>query len=108
MSRVGGIGRALTWPLRRLRRVRVRLGARLALSLSVAALVPMLLVAVLASGVLDLRGNGGGASSYGDEMAQALMGERYVRGAQRGTPSANCAASWRATPSPTGCVARRR
>ncbi len=52
MTRAGTIGRALTWPLRRLRRVRVRLGARLALSLSVAALVPMLLVAVLASGVV--------------------------------------------------------
>lgn len=48
--------------------------------------------------VLDLRGNGGGASSYGDEIAQALTGDRYVRGVQRGTASASCAASWRATP----------
>jgi hypothetical protein len=48
--------------------------------------------------VLDLRGNGGGASSYGDEIAEALMGGRYVRGVQRGTPSENCTDSWRATP----------
>ena len=50
MSALRAVGRAIAWPVRRLRRVRLR--AKLALSLSVAALVPMLLVAVLASGVV--------------------------------------------------------
>jgi len=48
--------------------------------------------------VLDLRGNGGGASSYGDEIAQALMGARYVRQVQDNAGANACAAAWRATP----------
>ena len=44
------LGRAVAWPVRRVRRARLRV--KLALTLSVAALVPMLLVAVLASGVV--------------------------------------------------------
>lgn len=48
--------------------------------------------------VLDLRGNGGGASSFGDEIAVALMGQRYVRGVQNDSGANDCAASWRATP----------
>lgn len=47
--------------------------------------------------VLDMRGNGGGASSYGGEIAQALMGDRYVRRVQGATSGANCSAAWRAT-----------
>ncbi len=44
------VGRALSWPVRRLARTRLR--TKLALSLSVAALLPMLIVASLASGVV--------------------------------------------------------
>ena len=50
MSALHAIGRGLGWPLRRLRRARLRY--KLALSLVVAALVPMLLVAALASSVV--------------------------------------------------------
>lgn len=47
--------------------------------------------------VVDLRGNGGGSSSFGDEIAVALMGERYVRRVQVGG-GADCGEAWRATP----------
>ncbi|HVV87372.1 MAG TPA: HAMP domain-containing protein, partial [Kofleriaceae bacterium] len=50
MNLVRAIGGVLAWPARRVRRARLR--TKLVLSLSVAALVPMLLVGVLASGVV--------------------------------------------------------
>ena len=49
-SKLGAVLRALTWPARRIGRARLR--TKLALSLSVAALLPMLVVASLASGVV--------------------------------------------------------
>ncbi len=50
MTVVRVIAQLVTWPVRRVKRARLRV--KLALTLSVAALVPMLLVAVLASGVV--------------------------------------------------------
>lgn len=46
--------------------------------------------------VLDMRGNGGGASSLGMDIAEALMGAPYV--ASRVGRSGPCDAVWRATP----------
>jgi signal transduction histidine kinase len=63
------LGRALGWPVRPLRRMRLR--AKLALSLSVAALVPMLLVVVLAWGVVF--GNLEGSLAQ-DARRQLLVG----------------------------------
>ncbi len=48
--------------------------------------------------VLDLRGNGGGASSFGDEIARALMGDAYFARAQAGASTNDCPDLWRATP----------
>ena len=48
--------------------------------------------------VLDLRGNGGGSSSFGDEIAAALLGQDYVRRASPGSGAGDCPDLWRATP----------
>ena len=48
--------------------------------------------------VLDLRGNGGGSSGFGDEIVRALMGEERVSAAQGGTESCAAESSWRASP----------
>lgn len=45
--------------------------------------------------VLDLRGNGGGASSLGLDVAEALLGEDFVE-ARKGRDA--CAVLWRASP----------
>jgi len=44
--------------------------------------------------VLDVRGNGGGASTYGRQIAEALMGEAHVR-SLLGVESADCGEAWR-------------
>ncbi|MBX7249957.1 MAG: hypothetical protein K1X35_13045 [Caulobacteraceae bacterium] len=46
--------------------------------------------------VLDLRGNGGGDSDFGEEIAVALMGQPYVRRALSSGP--DCEPQWRASP----------
>ncbi|MBE7447843.1 MAG: HAMP domain-containing protein [Kofleriaceae bacterium] len=50
MSRLAALGRLARWPVARIARMRLR--TKLALSMSVAALLPMLVVASLASGVV--------------------------------------------------------
>lgn len=45
--------------------------------------------------VLDLRGNGGGSSSLGIDVAEALLGEPFVK-TRKGDDA--CAALWRASP----------
>ncbi|MFN7137680.1 MAG: hypothetical protein ACK4MU_09255, partial [Thermomonas sp.] len=45
--------------------------------------------------VLDLRGNGGGSSSLGLDVAEALLGEAFVE-ARKGNDA--CAVLWRASP----------
>ena len=47
---IRGVGEGLAWPVRRIARARLR--TKLALALTVAALLPMLVVASLASGVV--------------------------------------------------------
>ncbi|MBW8814843.1 MAG: hypothetical protein JF588_15600 [Caulobacterales bacterium] len=47
--------------------------------------------------VLDVRGNGGGASAYGRQIAEALMGEAHVRGLL-GVETADCGEAWRVSP----------
>ncbi len=56
--------------------------------------------------VLDLRGNGGGYSLLGRQIANALMGDRHVR--SRLSSSGACAASWRVTPDNLAEMRRQR
>jgi len=46
--------------------------------------------------VLDMRGNGGGASQYGDTLARMLTGDRYYQRVQTGG-TAECVGPWRAS-----------
>jgi hypothetical protein len=51
--------------------------------------------------VLDVRGNGGGASAYGREIAVALFGKDYVEttlGRLNATEDDPCSSVWRVTP----------
>jgi hypothetical protein len=47
--------------------------------------------------VIDLRGNPGGNSEYGDQLARILLGDDYVS-AVFATPEAHCGTAWRASP----------
>lgn len=46
--------------------------------------------------VLDMRGNGGGASVFGQQIAQILVGEAHF--AARGAGSGPCDSAWRVSP----------
>lgn len=48
--------------------------------------------------VLDLRGNGGGASDYGRQIAMALYGETHVRAMLDGAEGGDCPSVWRVSP----------
>lgn len=48
--------------------------------------------------VLDLRGNGGGNSDYGRQIAMALYGEAHVRAVLDGAEGGNCDTAWRVSP----------
>lgn len=49
--------------------------------------------------VLDMRGNGGGNSAYGDQIAEALLGAGLYRAAIRSLEDAeDCPKLWRASP----------
>jgi hypothetical protein len=48
--------------------------------------------------VLDMRGNGGGSSMYGDQIARALMGADYVdRMVGASNTDGDCVSDWRAS-----------
>lgn len=47
--------------------------------------------------VLDLRGNGGGDSQYGDAIARALYGSSAVESIYTGQSRSNCGEAWRAS-----------
>lgn len=48
--------------------------------------------------VLDLRGNGGGNSDYGRQVAMALYGEAHVRALLDGAEGGDCGSVWRVSP----------
>lgn len=49
--------------------------------------------------VIDLRGNGGGSSLFGDQLAAVLLGDAPLRALkQSGGPAKICPAIWRASP----------
>ena len=47
--------------------------------------------------ILDLRGNGGGSSEFGRQIAEQLFGQAYVN-AKLGAPDAPCGSAWRVSP----------
>lgn len=47
--------------------------------------------------VIDLRGNTGGNSEYGDQIAEVIVGAAAMRGSDR-VPADGCGVSWRASP----------
>jgi hypothetical protein len=48
--------------------------------------------------VIDLRGNGGGNSAYGHELATMLLGEEYVASVMHGSADVDCPSLWRVSP----------
>lgn len=48
--------------------------------------------------VIDLRGNGGGNSLYGDRLAEILLGEAPLKQVRSGGSGRACAPVWRASP----------
>ncbi|MDQ2879389.1 MAG: S41 family peptidase [Pseudomonadota bacterium] len=48
--------------------------------------------------VLDLRGNGGGGSLFGRQIAQSLLGDAYVAARLGGEDQDDCGDVWRASP----------
>jgi hypothetical protein len=48
--------------------------------------------------VIDLRGNGGGNSRYGDQLAEIVLGEEPLRALDAATSGVTCPAVWRASP----------
>ncbi len=47
--------------------------------------------------ILDLRGNGGGSSEFGRQIAEQLFGQAYVN-AKLGAPDDPCGSAWRVSP----------
>lgn len=47
--------------------------------------------------ILDLRGNGGGSSEFGRQIAELLLGEAYIN-AKLGPADASCGSAWRISP----------